>query len=263
MGLGILAVCIGIATVGSLLYGVDPNRSVLRSAFEGPSVSHPLGTDDLGRDLLARVMAGTRLSLVAATQAVTLAIVIGVPLGLMAGFIGGTTDQIIMRVTDALMSFPGLILAIAIVGFLGPGLRNAMIAIGIVYSPWFTRVIRGSTMSVAEEAYIDAARISGATTSRILSRHILPNVASPLVVQATIGMALAILAEAALSFLGLGVQPPAASLGAILRRSFRYMSLNPWPVVAPGVVIMLLVWAFNLVGDALRDTIGIGAQRRY
>lgn len=234
----------------------DPNSTSLRSAFAGVGWNHFLGADDIGRDMFSRLVFATRVSLQAAFQAVALAMAIGVPLGLISGYVGGWLDVLIMRLVDAMMVFPSLILAIAIVGFLGPSLTNAMIAIGITYAPYFARIVRGATLAVREETYIQASQQIGASTLRILRRHVLPNILSPLVVQATLSLGLAILSEAALSFLGMGVQPPNASWGGMLRRSFSFIDQSAFNVVTPGIMIMLVVLAFNVLGDGLRDAIG-------
>lgn len=234
----------------------DPNLTNLTKRLAGPSAQHWLGHDELGRDMLSRLMHGTSISLYAAVQAVALAFALGVPVGLLSGYVGGWVDTVLMRFNDALMSFPALVLAIAIVGLLGPSLRNAMIAIGIVYAPRLARVVRGATLAVREETYVEAARAVGCTQLRIVRRHVLPNILSPLVVQTTLSMGLAILAEAALSFLGLGVQPPHASWGSILGRSFAYIHQAPLNVITPGICILLVVLAFNIVGDGLRDAFG-------
>ena len=196
------------------------------------------------------------LSLVASVQAVAIALGIGLPLGLISGYVGGWVDTIIMRFNDALMSFPALILAVVIVGLLGPSLTNAMTAIGLVYAPRIMRVVRASTLSVRQEVYITAARATGCGDARIITRHVLPNVTGPLVVQATVLMGQALLAEAGLSFLGLGVQPPEASWGAILGTAFPYMAQSPVPTIAAGLVISVTVLCFNLIGDGIRDSVG-------
>src|SRR5690606_32136851 len=184
------------------------------------------------------------------------ALLLGLPLGLVSGYFGGRVDNVIMRVNDALMSFPALILAVVIVGLLGPSLTNAMLAIGLVYAPRIMRVVRGSALSVREEVYVTSARATGCGPLRIIGRHILPNILSPLVVQTTIMLGLAILAEASLSFLGLGVQPPTASWGSILGRAFPYLNTTPVTVLAAGLTISVAVLAFNLLGDAFRDSLG-------
>ncbi len=234
----------------------DPARSSLRNILKPPSASYWLGSDDLGRDVMSRLMYAGRLSLLASVQALSIALVIGLPLGLISGYVGGWVDTVIMRFNDALMSFPALILAVVIVGLLGPSLTNAMTAIGLVYAPRIMRVVRGSTLSVREEVYVQAARAMGCSDARIIVRHVLPNITGPLVVQATVLMGHALLAEAGLSFLGLGVQPPQASWGAMLGTAFPYLSRAPTPTIAAGVVISVTVLCFNLIGDGLRDSVG-------
>ena len=256
VSLVILTLIVLIAVFAPLLAPHDPARSSLRNILKPPSMRYLLGSDDLGRDVLSRLMFAGRLSLVASVQAVAIALAIGLPLGLISGYVGGWVDTIIMRLNDALMSFPALILAVVIVGMLGPSLTNAMTAIGLVYAPRIMRVVRGSTLSVREEVYITAARATGCGDARIIARHVLPNVTGPLVVQATVLMGQALLAEAGLSFLGLGVQPPEASWGAILGTAFPYMAQSPVPTIAAGTVISVTVLCFNLIGDGIRDSVG-------
>lgn len=234
----------------------DPLATNFGAVNAGPSAEFWLGTDDIGRDIFSRLAFAGRVSLLAATQAVLIAMLLGVPLGLVSGYFGGWTDIVVMRITDTLMSFPGLVLAITIIGFIGPSLTNAMIAIGIVFSPRFIRVVRASTLSVREEVYIEAARMIGCPPGMIIRRHVLPNILSPLIVQATLTMALAILAEASLSFLGLGVQPPDASWGSMLGRAWRFLTHQPFNVFAPGLLIMFTVLALNVLGDGIRDSLG-------
>ena len=212
----ILTAIVLIAVFAPYIAPHDPTRSALRAILKPPGAQYWLGSDDLGRDVASRLMFASRLSLLASVQAVAIALVIGLPLGLISGYVGGWVDTAISRVNDALMSFPALILAVVIVGLLGPSLSNAMTAIGLVYAPRIMRVVRGSTLSVREEVYIRAARALGCGDTRIIAHHVLPNVMGPLVVQATVLMGQALLAEAGLSFLGLGVQPPQASWGAML-----------------------------------------------
>ena len=238
----------------------NPAKSSLRAILKPPSAMYWLGSDDLGRDVASRLIHASRLSLMASVQAVAIALVIGLPLGLISGYLGGWIDTIISRFNDALMSFPALILAVVIVGLLGPSLSNAMTAIGLVYAPRIMRVVRGSTLSVREEVYIRAARATGCGDARIIFRHVLPNVMGPLVVQVTVLMGQALLAEAGLSFLGLGAQPPLASWGAMLGTAFPYMQQSPVPTIAAGVVISVTVLCFNLIGDGIRDS--VGRQRR-
>ncbi|TDD84172.1 ABC transporter permease [Actinomadura darangshiensis] len=239
----------------------DPAGGSLSDALSGPSGGHWLGTDDLGRDVFTRMMYGARLSLGAAVIAVGVAMAIGLPLGLIAGYAGGLVDSAIMRVNDALMSFPPLILAISIVGFLGAGLTNAMIAIGVIYAPRFMRVVRGAAMAVREETYVEAARMMGAPAHRIVRRHVLPNILSPLLVEISLSLGFAIIAEASLSFIGLGVQPPSASLGSMLGEAFRHLRDAPVYAIGPGVAIMIIVLSLNVLGDGLRDSLGRRAMR--
>jgi ABC-type dipeptide/oligopeptide/nickel transport system permease subunit len=234
----------------------DPLSQDLRNTLQGPSAEHWLGTDELGRDVLSRIIYGSRVSLLAAVQAVVLALVLGVPPGLAAGFFGGKVDTIISRLTDTLMSFPPLLLAIAIVGVFGPNLRNAMIAVGVIFAPRFIRLTRASVLAVREETFIEASRSIGTPTFRVLRTRILPNVLSPLVVQTSLSLGFAMLAEAGLSFLGLGVQPPEASWGAMVGRAYRFLNQSPTLVIFPGLAIVFAVLAFNVLGDGLRDSVG-------
>ncbi len=234
----------------------DPNAQSLRERLQDPNAVHWLGTDDLGRDVLSRMLVAARVSLLAAIEATAVSVVLGVPLGLLAGYLLGWTDSILSRVADVVMAIPGLLFAMAIVAILGRDIENAMIAIGIVNSPRFFRVVRGSTMVVREQPYILAAVSTGGSAPWILRNHVLPNVLSPLVVQISLSMGFAILFEAALSFLGLGVQPPDASWGTMLGRSTQYMEQAPFLVVFPGLAIMLTVLAFNVLGDAVNDALG-------
>ena len=252
----LLTLIVLVAVFAPYLAPHDPARSSLRNILKPPSAMYLLGSDDLGRDVLSRLIFASRLSLVASVQAVAIALGIGLPLGLISGYVGGWVDTIIMRFNDALMSFPALILAVVIVGLLGPSLTNAMTAIGLVYAPRIMRVVRASTLSVRQEVYITAARATGCGDARIITRHVLPNVTGPLVVQATVLMGQALLAEAGLSFLGLGVQPPEASWGAILGTAFPYMAQSPVPTIAAGLVISVTVLCFNLIGDGIRDSVG-------
>lgn len=252
----VLLVIVLSAVFAPYLAPFDPAKSSLRNILKPPSMTHWLGTDDLGRDVLSRLIFAGRLSLVASVQALSIALVLGLPFGLISGYVGGWTDVVITRCNDALMSFPALILAVVIVGLLGPNLTNAMTAIGLVYAPRILRVVRASTLSVREEVYVQAARATGCSDARILSRHVLPNITGPLVVQATVLMGHALLAEAGLSFLGLGAQPPEASWGAMLGTAFPYLGQAPVPTIAAGCIISISVLCFNLIGDGLRDSVG-------
>jgi ABC-type dipeptide/oligopeptide/nickel transport system permease subunit len=222
----------------------------------GPSGAHWLGTDDVGRDLLSRLIFGARISLEAATIVVVLALAISVPIGLVAGYFSGRTDNVLMRLMDALFAFPPLILAITVAALLGRSLHNEAIAIAITFVAGFARVVRGQVLAVREEMYIEASRSLGAGPFRMVRRHVLPNVASPLIIQAAIAFGFALLAEAGLSFLGLGVQPPNASWGVMLQEAYPFVLSDPWATIIPGVAIALTVLAFNLVGDGLRDALG-------
>lgn len=232
------------------------DRGVLADTLQGPSAKHPLGTDDVGRDVLSRLLYGGRTTLLAAVQATGFSIILGVPAGLVAAFAGGWVAACLSRVADAIMTFPALLLAVVIIGITGPGLTNAMIAIGVVYGPRLFRVAKAAGLAVLNETYIAAATTVGCSPLRILMRHLLPNALSPLLVQVSLTMATAVLAEGSLSFLGLGVQPPQSSWGAVLGRSVPQMSQHPAPVIAAGVLISLLVLSFNLLGDGIRDSIG-------
>jgi peptide/nickel transport system permease protein len=218
-----------------------------------PNAAHLMGTDELGRDQLSRIIYGARVSLQVGAVSVVLALVVGVAIGVVAGFYRGWLDDWLMRVVDIIFAFPGLVLAIVIAGLLGPSRTNAMIAIGIVYAPAFARVIRGSVLSVMAEAYVESARVVGASDTRIMLKHLLPNIMAPIIVLTTVYLSTAILSEASLSFLGLGTQPPEPSWGGMLNAARRFMELAPWLAIFPGLAIMLVVLGFNFLGDGLRD----------
>jgi peptide/nickel transport system permease protein len=220
-----------------------------------PSREHLLGTDELGRDTFSRIVYGSRVSLEVGFIAVAVSLVFGGLLGLIAGFFGGVLDAVISRVIDILFAFPGLILAIVIAGLLGPSSRNAMIAIGVIYTPAFARVIRGSVLSIENELYIESARVAGATNSRLVRSHIMPNILAPLIVLVTVYLSSAVLAEAGLSFLGLGTQPPQPSWGGMLNAARTFMEINAWMAIAPGLAIMFVVLGLNFLGDGLRDVL--------
>jgi ABC-type dipeptide/oligopeptide/nickel transport system permease subunit len=257
-----LVVLAVLAALAPVLSPFDPRTQDLARAFEGPSAEHWLGTDDLGRDLLSRLLYGARLSLLASLQAVLVGIVLGVPTGILAGWWRGWFDTLLSRIADGMMSFPPLILAIAIVGVLGPNLTNAMLAIGLVYAPRFFRLVRGATLVVAQETYIEASRSIGTPAPTIIWRHILPNIATPLIVLLSLSCGLGMLAESSLSFIGLGVQPPDASWGAMLAQASRFLERDPWLMVYPGLLISLSVLAFNLIGEGLRDSLGRESRGR-
>ncbi len=244
-----------IAIFAPLIAPYDPTKQSWSAVRKAPSFAHWFGTDEVGRDILSRIIYGTRASLSAGVISVGIAISIGVPLGLLAGYLGGKVDAILGRITDAMLAVPFLILAIALAAFLGPSLGNAMIAIGVTATPLFIRLTRGQTLSVVKEDYIEAARAVGNPGWRIALRHILPNVMPALLVQATLTIATAIIAEASLSFLGLGQQPPAPSWGSMLNAAQRFLTNAPWMAVWPGLAIFVTVLSFNLFGDGLRDAL--------
>jgi len=254
-GLVVITMFIVLALFAPLIAFYDPVATSWTLVRKPPSALHWFGTDDLGRDILARVIYGARASLLAGAISVGIALTIGVPLGLLSGYRGGWTDALISRVTDAMLACPFLILAIALAAFLGPSLGNAMIAIGISATPIFIRLTRGQVMSVKVEDYVEAARAVGNPPRRIALVHILPNIMPALLVQATLSIAAAIIAEAALSFLGLGQQPPSPSWGSMLNAAQRFLSNAPWMAIWPGLAIFLVVLSFNLVGDGLRDAL--------
>ncbi len=233
----------------------DPNAIDYRSLRKPPSAAHWLGTDEVGRDVLSRVLWGARASLLAGVIPVSIAVALSVPLGLLSGMVGGWTDGLIMRINDAMLSIPFLIVAIALAAFLGPGLGNAMIAIGIAALPTFVRLVRGTVLAIRTEEFVEAARALGCSRPRVAVRHILPNTLPPLFVQASITVAAAIIAEASLSFLGLGQQPPAPSWGSMLNAAQRYLSQAPWMALYPGLMIFGIVMALNVLGDGLRDVL--------
>ena len=255
IGLAVVVFFIVIALAAPLLVPYDPLATDWRAVRKPPSSLHLFGTDELGRDVFTRLIWGARASLMAGIVSVSIAVGVAVPLGLVSGYLGGAVDGLLMRMVDAMLAVPFLILAIALAAFLGPNLTNAMIAIGITQTPIFTRLIRGQVLAVRHEDYIEAARAVGNPHHRIMLRHILPNVLAPILVQATLAIAAAIIAEASLSFLGLGQQPPAPSWGSMLNAATRFLSQAPWMAVWPGLAIFCLVLSFNLLGDGLRDAL--------
>jgi peptide/nickel transport system permease protein len=255
LGFIVLAIFIVLALLAPLLAPYDPIATSWTLVRKPPSALHWFGTDDLGRDVLTRVIYGARASLLAGAISVGIALAVGVPLGLLSGYRGGFIDALISRMTDAMLACPSLILAIAFAAFLGPSLGNAMIAIGITATPIFVRLTRAQTMNVKMEDYVEAARAIGNPRWRIALFHILPNILPALLVQATLSIATAIIAEAALSFLGLGQQPPAPSWGSMLNAAQRFLTSAPWMAIWPGLAIFLVVLSFNLLGDGLRDAL--------
>jgi peptide/nickel transport system permease protein len=256
IGALIVGAMILFALFAPLIAPYDPLDQQLEHVLEPESAQHLMGTDDLGRDMLSRVIFGARLSLLAAIYAVGIAFAIGVPVGLLSGYYGGRWDELlVMRIVDAVQAFPFLILALALAATLGAGFGNAMIAIGLGFAPAFVRIVRAQVMSVAGQDYILAAGAIGARDSRILLRHVLPNSMAPLLVQTTLSMAAGVLAEAGLSFLGLGAQPPTPSWGQMLSVAQGYISLAPWLAYWPGLAIFLAVMGFNLIGDGVREAL--------
>lgn len=244
-----------VAILGPLFPLADPILTSWTAIRQPPSAEHWLGTDELGRDIFSRMIYGAGASLKAGVISVLIAVALGLPLGMLAGYFGGWTDQVIARVTDALLAMPFLILAIALAAFLGPSLNNAMIAIGLSAMPVFIRLTRGQAMTVKTEEYVDAARAIGLSHLRIMRRYILPNIFAPVLVQATLTIAAAIIAEASLSFLGLGQQAPAPSWGSMLATAKNFLTQAPYMAVWPGLAIFMVVMGFNLLGDGLRDAL--------
>ena len=241
-----------VAAFGPTLYRVDPDE-LIATRLQPPSWDYPMGTDELGRDTMARIIHGAQVSLQVGAISVGIAFVLGVSLGLLAGFYGGKIDGMLMRLVDVMFALPGLVLAIVIAGLLGPNRRNAMIAIGIVITPAFARVVRGAVLEVMGFPFVESARALGASHRRIMVRHVVPNIAAPLIVLVTVYLSTAILSEAALSFLGLGTQPPEASWGGMLNSARAYLDIDPWLSIFPGLAIMIVVLGFNFLGDGLRD----------
>ncbi|HEY7141039.1 MAG TPA: ABC transporter permease [Methylomirabilota bacterium] len=253
VGLALTAAIVGTAVCSLVYTPQDPLRMELAARLEGPSAAHPMGTDQYGRDLLSRVMRGAIASLAVGAVAVGIGMGVGVVLGVAGGWAGGWLDEAAMRVTDAIYGFPAVLSALLISAVLGPGVLISMVAVGVAYVPVFARLTRASVLALRAQEFVTAARALGARDGAILRRHVLPNTVSPLIVQATISFPLAILAEAALSYLGLGTQPPNPSWGLMLREAQNFLQLSPWYAVFPGAAIALAVLGFNLLGDGLRD----------
>lgn len=255
LGLGIVVFLVLVAIFAPLIAPHDPLAQSLEDRLQAPSRHHLLGTDDLGRDLLSRIIYGSRISLQVGFFSVLIALVVGTFLGALGAYYGKILDTIIMRSMDVLLAFPGVLLAIGIVAVLGPSLNNAMVAIGIVTIPRYARVVRASVLTIKESEFVQAARALGNGGFRILFVHILPNCLAPLTVQTTLNIATAILEAAGLSFLGLGAQPPTAEWGAMLAGARQYLRIAPWVTALPGLAIVLTVMGFNLFGDGLRDAL--------
>jgi peptide/nickel transport system permease protein len=254
-GVLVVLLIVLVALAAPLVAKQDPLGQNLGAATQAPSAAHWFGTDKLGRDLFARVVYGARTSVVVGFVAVGLAMSVGTLVGVLAGYIGGLLDTVLMGAMDVMLAFPSIILAIAITTILGPSITNVMIAVGIVYIPQYARLARSSVLALRETEYIEAARALGAFLPRILLRHVLPNIAAPLLVQATLGIATAELEAAGLSYLGLGARPPAPEWGAMLNDARDYWLSAPWALIFPGIAITTLVLGFNLLGDGLRDAL--------
>jgi peptide/nickel transport system permease protein len=251
-GAAIVLATILVAVLAPIISPYEPSAQGM-GRLSPPSAEHWMGTDELGRDAMSRIIYGARVSLQVGAISVLLALAVGLAIGVIAGFYRGPVDDWLMRLVDIVFAFPSLVLAIVIAGLLGPSRTNAMIAIGIAYAPAFARVIRGSVLSVMAEQYIESARVMGASDPRIMLRHLLPNIMAPIIVLTTVYLSTAILSEASLSFLGLGTQPPEPSWGGMLNAARRFMELAPWLAIFPGAAIMLVVLGFNFLGDGLRD----------
>ena len=254
-GAVLVAIEVGLALLAPWIAPHEPNRMDYKAVLSGPTTEHPLGTDELGRDLLSRTLHGARLSLKVGIVAVLFAVAIGVPIGLVSGYLGGVFDESVMRIVDAVMALPALVLALTISAVLGPGIWNATVAIAVVAAPTYTRLVRGQVLSVKENDYVLAAQCIGAPTWVILLRHILANAFSPIIVQASLGVGFAIILEASLSFIGLGAQPPTPSWGNMVQVGFQYLEIAPGFVLVPATAIFLAVLGFNMLGDGLRDTL--------
>jgi peptide/nickel transport system permease protein len=253
VGAAVVILVVFAALFAPLLTRHNPNAQDLGNVLQSPSAAHLLGTDDLGRDLVSRLIFGARVSLQAGVVTVFFAMLAGITLGLVGGFVGGWPDEMLMRLMDAILAFPGLVLALAISAALGQGLGNAMVAIAIVSTPQFARLTRGQVLAVKEFEFVAAARAGGASNGRLILLHVLPNITSPIIVQCVLSVANAIIVEASLSFLGVGVQPPTPSWGAMLRMGYGYIDMAPLLSVAPGLAIFATVLAFNFLGDGVQD----------
>lgn len=255
VGFCIVGVLVVLAAGATILAPADPGKPVLTDTLLSPSLSHPFGTDELGRDILGRIIHGARVSLMVAGIAVGISLFVGAPIGMIAGYWQGAIGSVLMRIMDAIQAFPGVLLAIAIASTLGPGITNAMIAIGIVGIPGFARLARGEVLRLGSVEFVTAARASGADSARILARHILPNGVAPLIVAVATSSAGAILTEASLSFVGLGAAPPNPSWGSMLQTGYPFLQLAPWLSIFPGIAIALTTLGFIFLGDGLRDTL--------
>lgn len=254
VGLSIVLMTILVAVFAPVIAPYSPSSQAF-VRLQSPSWEHLMGTDELGRDTFSRIVFGSRVSLQVGVIAVVIALAVGGLIGIFAGFFGGRLDSLLMRVVDVMFAFPGLVLAIVIAGLLGPSRRNAMIAIGVIFAPAFARVVRGTVLAVMSEPYIESGRVAGSSDARLIRLHVLPNILAPLIVMVTVYLSSAILSEAALSFLGLGTQPPEPTWGGMLNVARTYMEILPWMAIFPGLAIMIVVLGFNFLGDGLRDVL--------
>ena len=261
-GLAIIVVLALVSLLATVLAPYDPTAIHASDGLKPPSATYLLGTDNLGRDILSRIVFAARTSLLVALGSMLVAAAIGVPLGLIAGYAGGKVDSVIMRLLDAILAFPVILLAILVVATLGTRTVNLVLTIGFVFIPYFTRLVRGNVLAIKEREFVEASRASGGDDRYLVVRVILPNILSPIVVQASLTMSLAVLIEAALSFLGVGVQEPTPAWGSMLQSSQLYLRQAPWFVLAPGICIFVTVLAFNLVGDGLRDLLDVSGRWR-
>jgi ABC-type dipeptide/oligopeptide/nickel transport system permease subunit len=262
VGLVIIVILIFVSVFGKFLMPYDPNASDMSASFIHPNAQHWFGTDQLGRDIFSRIIDGTHISLTVGISAVVISLTVGTLLGAVAGYGGGRTDTVIMRIMDMLLAIPDILLAIAFMAALGKGIDKAIIAIGLVSIPQYARIVRGSVLSVKENDYVQAAKVVGNKGKRIVLKHIMPNVLSSIVVRATLGISTAVLDTAALGFLGLGVQPPYAEWGDMLGRARGFIFQAPYTLIFPGIAIMVIVLAFNLLGDGLRDALDPKARKK-
>lgn len=261
IGLVVLSVIVFCAIFADWIAPHDPTLQDYSAMLEGPSATHLLGTDDLGRDVFSRLIHGATASVYASLLAVGVAAILGIPVGLIAGYSGGWIDELISRVLDTFLSFPAIVLAIAVTGVLGIGLTNAMLSVGIVFAPQLARLARARALVLKQELYVDAARCFGASTWTILKNHVLPNAIQPVLVQITLLIPVALLAEASLSFLGLGMQPPDPSWGSMIARAYVYAQIAPAQMYAPGIAILVTALAFNTVGESLREALDPTARK--
>lgn len=253
VALGIIALFIFLCIFGDLLAPYDPLQPEIQDKLLGPSTSHPFGTDEIGRDILSRVMSGAKYSLGIAALILIISIPIGVVIGAVSGYASGMVDEVLMRITDIFLAFPAIILAMAIAAALGPNLRNTVIALTAVYWPWYARLIRGQVLQIKEREFIEAGRAVGVPTRRLIWRHIMPNAVTPIFIQGTIDVGFAVLATASLSFIGLGAQPPTPEWGTMISNARTFFRVAWWYFTFPGLALMLTVVGFNLLGDGLRD----------